>query len=121
VSAMQLRRLMNIEQSLAPKVQCLSRDELYGHVWQTSLTQLGTELGISNNGLAQSAAACRCLIGLADIGQRKRPAKPSPLKVFRRGRHTFQLRWKSVLLLRALNFPQRFKLHSPRQRLQPKP
>ncbi len=42
-----------MEQSLAPKVQCLSRDELYARVWQTSLTQLGTELGISNSGLAQ--------------------------------------------------------------------
>jgi hypothetical protein len=42
-----------MEHSLAPKVRRISRDELYARVWQTSLTQLGAEFGISNSGLAQ--------------------------------------------------------------------
>lgn len=42
-----------MEQSPTPKVCRISRDELYARVWQTPLTQLGTEFGISNSGLAQ--------------------------------------------------------------------
>jgi hypothetical protein len=42
-----------MEQSPIPKERRISRDELYSRVWQTSLTQLGTEFGISNSGLAQ--------------------------------------------------------------------
>src|SRR5689334_459597 len=42
-----------MEQLQTPKPRRVSRDELYARVWQTSLTQLGTEFGISNSGLAQ--------------------------------------------------------------------
>lgn len=42
-----------MEQLPTAKARRISRDELYARVWQTSLTQLGTEFGISNSSLAQ--------------------------------------------------------------------
>lgn len=58
-------------EELKIREKLVTREELYKQVWETPMSRLGKEYGLTDNGLRKSVIVSMCHTHRAAIGQRK--------------------------------------------------